>query len=137
MAIKVTGYFKNPTTGLIHESPLLTLVPHLQYAGQLQMDVHISGGGTVAYHSIDKNELVYNSEITDGYSKLIDALETYVINNLKTANDVNAAAIFEHYVKHVVVEPIVEEVIEESTEEPITEESSEETTGSEETTDGE
>ena len=114
MAIKVTGYFKNPTTGLIHESPLLTLVPHLQNMGQLQMDVHISGGGTVAYHSIDKNELVYNSEITDGYSKL-----------------------FEHYVKPVVEEPIVEEVIEESTEEPITEESSEETTGSEETTDGE
>lgn len=105
MAIKVTGYFKNPTTGLIHESPLLTLVPHLQYAGQLQMDVHISGGGTVAYHSIDKNSLVYNSEITDGYSQLIDALETYVINNLKTANDVNAAATFEHYVKHVVEEP--------------------------------
>ena len=105
MAIKVTGYFKNPTTGLIHESPLLTLVPHLQNMGQLQMDVHISGGGTVAYHSIDKNSLVYNSEITDGYSQLIDALETYVINNLKTANDVNAAATFEHYVKPVVVEP--------------------------------
>jgi len=121
MAIKVTGYFKNPTTGLIHESPLLTLVPHLQYEGGLQMDVHISGGGTVAYHSIDKNVLVYNSEITDGYSKLIDALESYVIANLQSANDVNAAATFEHYVKPV--EP--------------TEESSEETNGGEETTDGE
>ena len=124
MAIKVTGYFKNPTTGLSHESPVLTLVPHLQYAGGLQMDVHISGGGTVAYHSIDKNSLVYNSEITDGYSKLIDALESYVIANLQSANDVNAAATFEHYVK-----PVVEE--------PITEESSEETNGGEETTDGE
>ena len=115
MAIKVTGYFKNPTTGLIHESPLLTLVPHLQYAGVLQMDVHISGGGTVAYHSIDKNSLVYNSEIVDGYSKLIDALESYVIANLQSANDVNAAATFEHYVKPVVEEPITEESSEETT----------------------
>jgi hypothetical protein len=33
MAVQVTGFFQNPQTGLIYQSPLLTLVPHLQYAG--------------------------------------------------------------------------------------------------------
>ena len=107
MAIKVTGYFQNPTTGLIHQSPLLTLVPHLTYRGGMTMDVHIDNGGTVAYQSIDKNVLVYNPEITDGYSQLIDALETYVINHLQASNDVNAAATFEHYVAPV-IEPTTE-----------------------------
>lgn len=107
MAIKVTGYFQNPTTGLIHQSPLLTLVPHLTYPGNMTMDVHIDNGGTVAYQSIDKNVLVYNPEITDGYSQLIDALETYVINHLQASNDVNAAATFEHYVAPV-IEPTTE-----------------------------
>ena len=58
MAIKVTGYFQNPTTGLIHQSPLLTLVPHLTYRGGMTMDVHIDNGGTVAYQSIDRHDLV-------------------------------------------------------------------------------
>jgi hypothetical protein len=123
MAIKVTGYFQNPTTGFIHQSPLLTLVPHLTYRGGMTMDVHIEGGGTVAYQSIDKNSLVYNSEITDGYSSLIDALETYVISNLQASNDVNAASTFEHYVPPV-IEPTTEPI------EPTTE-------GGEETPEGE
>lgn len=144
MAIKVTGYFQNPTTGLIHQSPLLTLVPHLTYPGNMTMDVHIDNNGTVAYQSIDRNDLVYNPEITDGYSQLIDALETYVINHLQSSNDVNAASTFEHYVPPV-IEPIIDGEGGEETpivEEPVVEETSEQTTeggeeGGEETPAGE
>ena len=121
MAIKVTGYFQNPTTGLIHQSPLLTLVPHLTYPGNMTMDVHIDNNGTVAYQSIDRNDLVYNPEITDGYSQLIDALETYVINHLQSSNDVNAASTFEHYVP-----PVIEPIINEEVGEEVGEESGEE-----------
>ena len=129
MAIKVTGYFQNPTTGLIHQSPLLTLIPHLTYRGNMTMDVHIDNNGTVAYQSIDRNDLVYNPEITDGYSQLIDALETYVINHLQSSNDVNAASTFEHYVPPV-IEPIINEEGGEVTPDPTTE-------GGEVTTEGE
>ncbi len=134
MAIKVTGYFQNPTTGLIHQSPLLTLVPHLTYPGNMTMDVHIDNNGTVAYQSIDRNDLVYNPEITDGYSQLIDALETYVINHLQSSNDVNAASTFEHYVP-----PVIEPIINEEVGEEVGEESGEEGTeeGGEETPAGE
>jgi len=134
MAIKVTGYFQNPTTGLIHQSPLLTLVPHLTYPGNMTMDVHIDNNGTVAYQSIDRNDLVYNPEITDGYSQLIDALETYVINHLQSSNDVNAASTFEHYVPPV-IEPIINEEVGEEVGEEGTEEGTEE--GGEETPAGE
>ena len=88
MAVQVTGFFQNPQTGLIYESPLLTLVPHLQYAGQIAMDVFIASNGAVGYQSIDKSTLTYDATITDAYTQLIDALDTYVINNLKRQTSV-------------------------------------------------
>ena len=97
MAVQVTGFFQNPQTGLIYESPLLTLVPHLQYAGQIAMDVFIASNGAVGYQSIDKATLTYDTTITDAYSQLIDALDTYVIDNLQDANAINSASIFEKY----------------------------------------
>ena len=90
MAVKVTGFFQNPQTGLIHESPLLTLVPHLQYPGQITMDVFIANNGAI----VDKATLAYDDTVTDAYNQLIDALDTYVINNLKDANPINRASIF-------------------------------------------
>jgi|LakMenE18May11ns_1017448.scaffolds.fasta_scaffold9951356_5 hypothetical protein len=95
MAVQVTGLFQNPATGLIYQSPLLTLVPHLEYAGIINMDVHIAGNGTVPYSNVDRTTLTYNTEITDPYNQLIDALETMVINNLKDANEINQGSTFE------------------------------------------
>lgn len=97
MAVQVTGFFQNPQTGLIYESPLLTLVPHLQYAGQIAMDVFIASNGAVGYQSIDKSTLTYDPTITDAYTQLIDALDTYVIDNLKDANTINSASTFTKY----------------------------------------
>jgi len=85
MAVKVTGFFQNPQTGLIYDSPLLTLVPHLTYAGQIAMD---------------------NASITDAYSQLIDALDTYVIANLENANAINSASTFEKYTPPAPVDPV-------------------------------
>lgn len=109
MAVKVTGFFQNPQTGLIYDSPLLTLVTHLTYAGQIAMDVYIGGNGAVGYQSIDKNTLTYNASITDPYSQLIDALDTHVIDNLKDANPINSASTFEKYAPPVPVEPVTPE----------------------------
>ena len=97
MAVQVTGLFQNPTTGLIYESPLLTLVPHLIYAGQIKMDVFVANNGAIGYENIDKATLTYDSSITDPYSQLIDALETYVIDNVKDANPINQEATFAKY----------------------------------------
>lgn len=97
MAVQVTGFFQNPQTGLIYQSPLLTLVPHLQYAGAIAMDVFIGGNGAVGYQSIDKSTLTYDPLITDAYTQLIDALDTYVIDNLQNANEINSEATFTKY----------------------------------------
>jgi hypothetical protein len=118
MAIQVTGLFQNPATGLIYESPKLTLVPHLEYAGVINMDVHIAGNGTVPYSNVDRTTLTYDSAITDPYNQLIDALETMVIANLQTANAINEQATFEKVM--LVEEPITEEEV--VVEEPATEE---------------
>jgi hypothetical protein len=90
MAVKVTGFFQNPQTGLIHESPLLTLVPHLQYPGQITMDVFIANNGAI----VDKTTLAYDDTVTDAYTQLMDALDTYVIDNLKNANSINSGSTF-------------------------------------------
>jgi hypothetical protein len=122
MAIQVTGLFQNPATGLIYESPKLTLVPHLEYAGVINMDVHIGGNGTVPYSNVDRTTLTYDLTITDPYNQLIDGLETMVIANLQTANPINEQATFE---KVMLVEEETEEeevVVEEETEEETEEE---------------
>ena len=41
MAIQVTGLFINPQSGLIYDSPILTLVPHLVNPGLILLDVKI------------------------------------------------------------------------------------------------
>lgn len=94
MAIQVTGLFQNPTSGLIYQSPLLTLVPHLEYPGIINLDVHISNNGTVPYSNISRDSLTYNTGINDPYMQLIDALETMVVSNLETANEINKSSVF-------------------------------------------
>lgn len=111
MAVQVTGFFQNPQTGLIYESPLLTLVPHLQYAGQIAMDVFIANNGAVGYQSIDKATLTYDTTITDAYTQLIDALDTYVIDDLQNANAINSASTFTKYSPPAPTPPSSEEPI--------------------------
>lgn len=88
MAIQVTGLFKNPKTGQLFQSPKLELVPHLTYRGEMSMDVNITSdyAGAIPYDKIDRTLLSYNPDILDPYDQLIDALETYVINDLSTSN---------------------------------------------------
>jgi len=84
--IKVTGFFQNPASGYIYDSPTLSLVPHLEYAGVISMDVNIDGNkGTIPYQNI-RQDLVYNDLIIDPHDKLLDALEVYVINKLSSPN---------------------------------------------------
>jgi hypothetical protein len=84
--IKVTGFFQNPASGYIYDSPTLSLVPHLEYAGIISMDVNIDGNkGTIPYQNI-RQDLVYNDLIIDPHDKLLDALEVYVINKLSSPN---------------------------------------------------
>ena len=97
MAIQVTGLFQNPISGLIYQSPLLILIPHLEYRGTINLDVHISNNGTIPYSNIDLTSLVYNTDISDPYTQLIDALETMVLENLQTANEINKGSIFSKY----------------------------------------
>lgn len=101
MAIKVTGFFQNPQTNIIYDSPLLTLVPHLEYPGKINMDVKVESNktilGSVGYVDINKSVIPYPSASVDPYSDLITALETYVINNLKNANTINSQSLFEVY----------------------------------------
>jgi hypothetical protein len=94
MAIQVTGYYKLPSE-LICESPSVTLIPRLEYKGAINLEVVI-GNYAILRYDIDKNTLIYKEEITDPYSKLIDALETFVINELQNSNEFNLKATYEH-----------------------------------------
>lgn len=88
MAIQVTGLFQNPQSKQLFQSPKLELVPHLTYRGVIKMDVHIISDykGTIGYENIDRDILQYDTQITDPYNQLIDALETFVIENVSTSN---------------------------------------------------
>jgi hypothetical protein len=98
MAIKVTGLFQNPISGLIYQSPLLKLVPILQYYGMVQMDVFIDENiGSIPYQMISRSGLTYDNQITDPYDQLINALEDYVISDLQSANTINSESIFSKY----------------------------------------
>ena len=94
MAVQVTGYFQNPQTNLIYDSPLLAMVPQLVYADGLELIINIGDSGNICYRNIDKNTLTYNVSITDPYSQLIDALDTYSIEMLQNANPINSASTF-------------------------------------------
>ena len=93
MAIKVTGFFQNPSSGLIYDSPLLTLIPYLNYPGTISMDVKIDNNqGTIPYQDIRK-DLVFNDLIIDPYDRLLDGLEAFIINGL-TGNTINQQSMF-------------------------------------------
>jgi hypothetical protein len=97
MAIKVTGLFKNPQSGLIYENPTLMLIPHLEYANKINLEVFIDAQLYVnVMHFIDltKDSLTYDSTITNPYLQLINALETVVINNVQNANSMNQSATY-------------------------------------------
>lgn len=94
MAVQVTGLFQNPQTNLIYESPLLIMIPQLVYADGLELIINIGDSGNLCYRNIDKSSLTYNVSITDPYSQLIDALDTYTIEMLQNANPINSASTF-------------------------------------------
>ena len=94
MAVQVTGYFQNPQTNLIYESPLLTMVPQLLYSNQVEIVINIGDLGSINYGNVDKDTLTYDTRIADPYLQLIDALDTYVINMLQDANSINRTSTF-------------------------------------------
>jgi len=94
MAVQVKGYFQNPQTNLIYDSPLLSMVPQLTYADGLDLIININSNGSISYKNIDKNSLTYDASITDPYSQLIDALDNYSIDMLRNANPINDASTF-------------------------------------------
>jgi len=99
MAIQVTGLFKNPTSQLIHESPLLKIVVALEYKGGLKVDVLITSTDgtprdTVVYPYLNRTLLTFDPSIVDPYSSLIHALETFLIAQLQFANPINSESIF-------------------------------------------
>lgn len=97
MAIQVTGSLQ---VGLAYyKDPIIELIPHLMYRGGLSMDANVCAPAinpetsssyytqvtTLPYYPIT-SELVYPSKLTDPYSDLIYALETFVIEDLQTNN---------------------------------------------------
>ena len=98
MAIKVTGLFKNPQSGLIYENPTLMLIPHLEYANKINLEVFIDSQlyvNVMHYSNLTKDSLTYDPSITNPYLQLINALETVVIDNVKDANSMNQAATYD------------------------------------------
>lgn len=102
MAIKVTGLFQSPQSNLIYESPILGLIPHLEYPGVLNLEVRIfptgslSALGGIKYDNI--NYLNFNNVSgSNSYDSLIYNLETYVITNLSEASFINSQSTFERF----------------------------------------
>lgn len=98
MAIKVTGLFKNPQSGLIYENPTLILIPHLEYANKINLEVFIDAQlyvNVIHYPDLTKDSLTYDPSITNPYLQLINALETVVINNVQNANSMNQSATYD------------------------------------------
>lgn len=92
MALQVTGNLK---CGLAYYiNPQLQLDPQLVYRGGLNVITTVNvdnGTGTYVpvcplYFSPSTNELVYPTPLTDPYSDLIYALETYIIDQLQPEN---------------------------------------------------
>jgi len=73
----------------------MKLVPILSHKGKLDLDVHINDFGvdTIVYKDIDRTLLQYNNT-TDPYDRIIQALEEYVIQNLKNSNSINTGSTF-------------------------------------------
>jgi len=97
MAIKVTGLFKNPQSGLIYEDPTLILIPHLEYANKINLEVFVNTQhyvNVINYPDLNKDSLVCDPSITNPYLQLINALETVVINDVQNANSMNQSATY-------------------------------------------
>lgn len=97
MAIQVTGLFKNPQTDLIYESPTLILIPHLEYANKINLEVFINTqhyANVISYPDLINDSLVCDPSITNPYLQLINALETIVINDVQNANSMNQLATY-------------------------------------------
>jgi hypothetical protein len=97
MAIKVTGLFKNPQSGLIYENPTLMLIPHLEYANKINLEVFVNTQhyvNVINYPDLNKDSLVCDPSITNPYLQLINALETVVINDIQNANSMNQSATY-------------------------------------------
>jgi hypothetical protein len=85
MAIKITGFFTNPTTEEIFKDPSLVLVPHLEPYGKINMDVNIvNANGDIkgSFPYFDITNLTYDQSEINPYVKLINALQNYVISKL-------------------------------------------------------
>ena len=64
MAVQVTGYFQNPQTNLIYESPLLTMIPQLMYADALELIVNIDNNKKQCTISVKMNDIYSSKEAT-------------------------------------------------------------------------
>lgn len=97
MAIQITGSLQ---VGLAYyKDPIIELIPHLMYRGDLAMDVNVCAPAinpetsssyytqvtTLPYYP-QLSELNYPSTLTNPYSDLIYALETFVIEDLQSTN---------------------------------------------------
>jgi hypothetical protein len=97
MAIQITGSLQ---VGLAYyKDPIIELIPHLMYRGGLTMDANVCAPAynpetsssyytqvtTLPYYP-QLSELNYPSTLTNPYSDLIYALETFVIEDLQLTN---------------------------------------------------
>jgi len=102
MAVKVTGFFQNPKDGLIYQSPILGLVPHLYYPGEMSLEVRIIPSGSMlangglSFNNIPVS-LFNSSSISNSYNAMIYALEGYVITNLSGSTPINAQSTFQRW----------------------------------------
>lgn len=99
MAIQVTGLFKNPTTNLIHESPLIQINAKLTYKGSLQIEGMVCFPGeicrdTIVFRDLDRKILNSDPSIIDPYDNLIQSIETFLMLELKSSNPINSQSIF-------------------------------------------
>lgn len=89
--IQVTGTLKKD--GRYWESPQLRIVPHLEFAGILSMDVQphelenevwIQKNGGFAYWDVPRE--IFDNSSGNAYNFLISKLEDYIIADLKISN---------------------------------------------------
>jgi hypothetical protein len=96
MAIQVTGEITINDKRI--QNPLLELVPHLEYRGKINLDVHVSQFGlpffiegmsnqwqrvsAIGYSNINKSLLPTPDITSDPYSELLNSLTKFVIDDL-------------------------------------------------------
>jgi hypothetical protein len=82
MAIKVTGLIRNPISKQLLDSPVLVLVPKLNYKDTIDLEVQMVElySSKFSIRGINKVDLTYDQNQLNHYNGLIDSLETYVVN---------------------------------------------------------